>query len=198
MVEHAATGRLLARRSAGSAVVLLVGAGVYALLEGVAKANFDLTPLALGLIAVAAGLFGSRGRPLATGLVLAGWGSAVLLVDHGVVPAARTTPAYMLGIGVGLMVAARLAPAGDRGAWLTSASIVAFASALILYLADGMSGVAHWQLWVVVLIAWAAWELFWSTRQGVVPAGPGDGPAPEGGPSPGTGQFSGRSVPRTR
>ena len=164
-MDHRRLGPRLARRTAGSAVVLLGGAIVYAVLEGVAKADFDLTPLTLGSIAIVAGVFGVRSRLLATGLVLAGWGSAVLLVDHGIVPAARTTPAYMLGIGAGLLVAARLAPAKERGAWLTSGSIVAFASALSLYLTFDMSSVGHWQLWGAVLVAWAGWELFWSTRR---------------------------------
>lgn len=52
------------RRRIGSAVVLLLGAIVYSVMAGQAKANFDLTPLTLGLIAAAAGLVGARGRPL--------------------------------------------------------------------------------------------------------------------------------------
>ncbi len=70
----------------------------------------------------------------ARGLALAGWGTAVLLVAHGTVPPARTPPAYMLGIGVGLVVAAALAPKPQRGEWLTSGAIAAALGPLGLYL----------------------------------------------------------------
>lgn len=157
-------GSLLWRRSSGSAAVLLGGAVVYAAMEGLMKVRFDVTPLSIGLIAIAAGIVGARPRLIATGLVLVGWGSAVLLVDHGIVDAARTTPTYMLGIGAGLLVAARLAPPRERGEWLTSAAVTAFAGPLGLYLAYDSSSIGQWQAWAIVLVAWAAWELFWSTR----------------------------------
>ena len=89
------------RTSLASGIVFLVGAGAYALVQGPGGADFNLTPLFVGTIAIVAGLSSARRRALATGLVLAGWGAAVLAVAHGVVPADRTTPAYMLGSRLG-------------------------------------------------------------------------------------------------
>jgi len=83
-------------RTLAPAALLLAGAVVYGVLVGGGSLRFTTTPLLLGVIVIAAGLAGTRRRVIGTGLVLAGWGTAVVLVDHGVVPADRTTPAYML------------------------------------------------------------------------------------------------------
>lgn len=157
--EHAGSARTM-----GSAAAVLVGAGVYAVLQGGGVVRFAATPLILGVIAIVAGLVGIRRRVVATGLVLAAWGTAVLLVDHGVVPAARTTPAYMLGVGVGFIAVALLAPRSERGDWLTSASVVAFTGPLSLYAAYDVAALGRWPLWSVTLVAWAAWEAFWARR----------------------------------
>ena len=153
------------RLTIGSAVVLLLGSGFYAIFEGVAGANFDLTPLIVGGIAIAAGLVGVRLRLVATGLVVVGWGAAVLAVAHGVIPASRTTPAYMLGVGAGLLVAARLAPLAQRGDWLSSGAAAAFAGPLGLYLSYDIPAVGRWQAWALTMVVWASWELFWSWRR---------------------------------
>lgn len=151
-------------RALGSAVVVVAGAGVYALLVGGGNVRFAATPMILGVIAVVAGLVGTRHRVVATGLVLGCWGAAVLLVDHGVVPADRTTPVYMLGVAVGLLVAAGVAPRAERAAWLTSASIAAFTGPLSLFLAYDVTALGRWPLWSVVLLVWGAWEAFWAWR----------------------------------
>ncbi len=147
-----------------SAVVILAGAGVYALLEGGGTLDFYATPMILGVTAIVAGLAGTRHRVTATGLALAGWGAAVLLVAHGVVPAARTTPAYMLGMGVGLLVASSVAPRSARGDWLASATIVAVTGPLSLYVADDVAPLGRWRFWAGLLLAWAGWEAFWGWR----------------------------------
>ncbi len=85
-------------RKAASGSVFLVGAGVYAILQRSGAVEFTVTPLIVGIIAVIAGLASSRRGALGTGLVLAGRGTAVLLVDSGAIPAQRATPACMLGI----------------------------------------------------------------------------------------------------
>ncbi|GAC1602886.1 MAG: hypothetical protein NVS3B21_31190 [Acidimicrobiales bacterium] len=163
-------GALLAGHRVGSAVGLIVGAALYAAVEGLAKANFDLTPLVVGGIAIAAGLLGRRLRLVAIGLVLGGWGAAVLGVDHGMIPAARTTPAYMLGIGAGLLLTARLAPTPQRGAWLTSGAVAAFLGPLGLYVTYDVPAVGEWQAWALALVAWALWELFWSWQRPLLEA----------------------------
>lgn len=162
------------RRALGSGVVILAGAGVYALLQGVADTEFTITPLVLGLVGIAAGLAGIRRRLIATGLVLAGWGVAVLLVDGDVVPAQRTAPAYMLGIAAGLLVAGALAGSERRGDWLTSGAIAAFAGPPGLYVAYDVAAVGRWPLWTMILVAWAGYEVFWGLRQAhaVTPPGP--------------------------
>jgi len=149
-----------ARRSASGAV-FLAGAGLYALVQGGLGADFDLTPLSVGIVAVAAGLAGPRRQVVATGLVLAGWGAAVLLVAHGVVPAARTAPAYMLGIGAGLAVASRVAPRAERERWLASGAVAAVGGPLGLYLSYDIDALGRWPAWALALVALAAWELFW-------------------------------------
>ena len=160
-----------------SAVVLLAGAGAYSLLEGSGTLEFSATPMILGVTAIVAGLAGTRHRVTATGLALAGWGAAVLLVAHGVVPAARTTPAYMLGMGIGLLVAAAVAPRSARGDWLTSAAIVAFTGPLSLYLTYDVAALGRWPLWAGVLLAWAGWEAFWGWLTTVDPHDSVVGPA---------------------
>ncbi len=149
-------------RDAASGIVFLIGAGLYALLQRSGTVDFNATPVSVGIIAIIAGLASSRRRAIATGLVLAGWGTAVLLVAHGTVPPARTTPAYMLGIGAGLVVAAALAPKPQRGEWLTSGAIAATLGPLGLYLSYDIGALGRWPAWALSLLALAGWELFWA------------------------------------
>ncbi len=153
-----------------SAIVVLAGAGAYALLQGTGTLSFSATPLILGVIAILAGLAGTRRQVTATGLALAGWGTAVLLVAHNVVPPERTTPAYMLGMGVGLFVAGAVAPRSSRGAWLASAVVVSVTGPLSLYAAYDVAALGRWRVWSAVLLAWAAWEAFWGWRSARLPA----------------------------
>ncbi|MEO7555411.1 MAG: hypothetical protein ABIV94_02240, partial [Acidimicrobiales bacterium] len=148
------------------AAVLLTGGVVYGVVVGVSFLRFTTTPLLLGVIVVTAGLAGTRRRVVGTGLVLVGWGTAVVLVDHGVVAGDRTTAAYMLGIGTGLLVAIALAPRSEREKWLISASITAFTAPLSLYMAGDVGSLGRWTIWSAVLVGWAAWETFWGWRDG--------------------------------
>ena len=158
------------RRALGSGLVLLAGAGAYALLVGVAGTSFAVTPLFLGAVAVVAGVAGTRPRVIGTGAVLAGWGAAVLLVDRGVVPGERTASPYMLGIASGLLVAAALAGPRDRSDWLTSGAVAAFTGPLALYLSYDVATFGRWPLWAFAMLAWAAWELFWGLRSSGEPS----------------------------
>ena len=51
--------------SVASGIVFLVGAGAYALVQGPGGADFNLTPLFVGMIAIIAGLSSRRRRALA-------------------------------------------------------------------------------------------------------------------------------------
>lgn len=146
---------------AGSAGILVAGAALYSAAEATRALAFDVTPLVVGVIVVVAAVVGARRRRVGTGLVLAGWGSAVLLVDHGVFADARATPVYMLGVGAGLLVAAAVAPVDERGTWLTSGAIVAFTGPLAFYLSYDLPWVGHWPAWAVVLVGWGAGDLLW-------------------------------------
>lgn len=159
-------------RTLAPAGVLLAGAGVYGVLVGGEVLRFTTTPLLLGLLVIAAGLVGFRHRVIGTGLVLAGWGTAVILVDHAVIPGDRTAPAYMLGVGSGLLVALAVAPRAERADWLTSASVTAVTAPLSLYLASDMASLGRWRIWSALLIGWAAWEAFWGWRDQQAPAAP--------------------------
>lgn len=149
-----------------SGLVFLGGAAVYALLQGPGGADFTLTPLSFGVLAIAAGLLNSHRRPLGAGLVLVGWGAAVLAVDHGLIPVERTTPAYMLGVAVGLLAAAFLARRDRRGDWLTSGAMAAFAGPLGVYLSYDVAAFGRWPVWAAAMVAAGGWELFWSLKPG--------------------------------
>lgn len=152
-------------RDAASGLILAAGAGVYAVVEGVVDVKFVVTPLFLGLVAVAAGALGTRHRVVGTGLVLAGWGAAVVLVDHHVVPVERTTPAYMLGLAVGLICAGVLAGRPRRAEWLASGAVAAFLGPLGLYLSYDIGALGRWPVWALTMVVWAGWELFWGLRR---------------------------------
>lgn len=140
-----------------SPALLVAGAGVYALAEGPGRATFYVTPLSVGVIAVVAGLVGRDRHLVPAGLGIAGWGSAVVLVHYGVVSGARTTPAYMLGLAAGVLMASYVASGPDRSGWAHSAAVAATTAALFYFLEFGEPSLGHWPAWAVSLLVWAAW-----------------------------------------
>ncbi len=150
--------------SAAPGLVMLAGASVYAVLQGLADVTFNATPFTFGLVVLCAGLAGRRHHLLPTAMVLLGWGTAVLLVHAGVVPGERTAPAYMVGIGLGLLATAALAPGRQRGQWLTTASISALTGPLAFYLAFDLAVLGRWPAWAVTLVGWSLWEM-WAGRR---------------------------------
>ncbi len=143
-------------RSDAPGLVLAGGAVVYALALGPGGATFDLTPLLVGAIVVAAAYLGSRRDLLPTGCVLAGWGAAVMLVRHGPLPGEREAPAFLVGAGIGLVAVSLLA----RRRAVGGGGLALVVGGLGFYLAfDDPSLFNDWPLWTVVLAAWAAWEL---------------------------------------
>jgi hypothetical protein len=144
-------------RPAGSVLVLLVGAGVYALVEGPGGATFYLTPAFIGLVAVIAGLAGPVRHLIGSGLALAGWGTAVLLVHYHHVPSARTTPAYMIGVAVGVLVTRVIAPKVARAEWMTAAAAAATFGAVGYYFEFAHSWLGRWPAWCLTVVAWGVY-----------------------------------------
>ncbi|MDQ2729854.1 MAG: hypothetical protein M3Y91_18810 [Actinomycetota bacterium] len=141
-----------------SPAILVVGAVLYAIAEGPGGVTFYITPLAVGAIAALAGLAGSHRHLVPAGLGIAGWGVAVALVHYNVVPATRTTPAYMIGVAAGVLVTSYIAPRANRAAW-THSSVVAVVTAAIFYFTEfSVPSLGRWPAWAVSLVVWAAWE----------------------------------------
>jgi len=135
---------------------------VPSVLGAVRQRNKRQRPLGSGVVGTRRRVAAVRAQDRGHRMVLSGWGTAVLLVDHAVVPADRTTPAHMLGVGAGLLAAALAAPRLERADWLTSAAVTAFTAPLSLYLAYDMASVGRWPVWTAVLLGWAGWEAFWA------------------------------------
>lgn len=141
-----------------SPLILLAGAGLYALAEGPGGVTFFLTPLSVGVIAVLAGALGSHRHLIPAGLGIAGWGVAVALVHYEVIPAAKTTPAYMIRVGAGVLIASYLAPRAERGNWTHSAGVAVVTAGIGYFVAFSISSLGRWPAWALSLVAWAIWE----------------------------------------
>jgi len=146
-------------RASLSGLVLVAGAGVYALAQGPIGVTFNATPLMIGVIALTAGLVGPRRHLVPVGLALTGWGVGVLLATEVDGLSDRTTALYVVGFGVGLMLVRLVAPDAERGAWLTSASLAVLVSGLSYLLAFDMDQLGKWQGWTLALVLWGVWEL---------------------------------------
>jgi hypothetical protein len=146
-------------RSSLSGLVLLVGAGGYALAQGALGVTFNATPLMIGVIALLAGLVGTRRHLVPVGLALAGWGVGVLLAAEVDGLGDRTTALQVVGFGAGLGLVRLVAPAEQRGSWLTSASLAVLVSGLSYLLAFDMDQLGKWQGWTVAIVLWGLWEL---------------------------------------
>lgn len=146
-------------QSSISGFVLVAGAVAYALLVGVLGVTFTATPFCLGVIALAAGLVGPRRHLVPVGLVLAAWGVSVLLASEVSSLGNRATPLETVGVGAGLYLVRLVAPDDERGAWLTSGTLVVLFSGLFHLLAFNTDKIGKWQAWTVVLILWGLWEL---------------------------------------
>ncbi len=149
-----------------SGVVLIAAAATYAMLLGPAGLTFNLTPMFVGLSAISAGAAGRQARLIALGLPLVGWGAAVLLVGNGPVPDNRQTPAYLIGLAVGLLAAHRYTQRTD--VTLTGALMSAIIGGLSFYLAYDWPELGRWPAWAITLAAWGMFELV-ALRRPVAP-----------------------------
>ena len=139
-----------------SALVLALGAGVYALAIAALGVTFNATPLIIGLVVLAAALVGDRPQLTGTGLVLVGWGAAVLGVREGPLPADRTAAAFLLGAGLGLVLTRLLHRL--TGTDLGDGAYAVMSGGLAFYLAYDVPELGEWPVWAAALLAWAVWE----------------------------------------
>jgi hypothetical protein len=141
------------------AVVLAAGAALFALARGALDVSFNATPLLLGLIAVVATLVRPGLRAWGLPAVLTVWGAAVLLVRDGPLPDPREAAVYLAAIGAGLLLGAlTTTPAKRDDAWRGGA-VTALSGGVLFFLAYDVALLTGWTLYVVALLAWAAWEL---------------------------------------
>lgn len=174
----ATTNRSLAPSGLIAGLVLLAGAGAYALALGPGGVTFDVTPLAVGLVVVVAGLASRSDRLVVIALPLIGWGAAVLATRHGPVPDDREAPAFLMGAGLGLVAATLLAR--RVGASTTGAAAAVVSGGAAFYLAFDVEAVSRWPLWAGALVVWAGWEALVEPRLAARSHHPGE-PAGEGG-----------------
>jgi hypothetical protein len=140
-----------------AAAVLTGTALVYALLVGALGVAFHVTPLVVGLGAVAAGLASGRPRLLTIGVAVAGWGVAVALVREGVVPNAREAAAFLVGAAVGLLIAAVISR--RYGLSMVGPVVSVLVGGVAFYLAFDVELVDDWPFWTGALLVWAIAEL---------------------------------------
>lgn len=150
-----------------SALVLVAGAVAYAAL----RPRLDGSLLVLGVIALGAGLVG-RGRThfIPVGLVLASWGAAIWLISESVIPRDRSQAAAVIGLGVGMLLSAKLARSREqRAEWLYTGALCAFNAGFSYYvLFDLPVAFANWSAFTIFLVGWAVWEQY---RAGLVAEG---------------------------
>lgn len=160
------------RRAEPTALALAAGAAAYAAL----RPNLDASLLVIGVAALGAGWLGlSRGRThfIPIGLVVGCWGAAVWLVSQEVIPRPRSSAATVTGLGLGLLLSAKLARSPQqRLEWLHTGILSAFSAGVSYYvLYDLPSAFAEWSTFTVMLLGWAAWEQFRATTSAHVRAG---------------------------
>jgi len=149
-------------RDAVSGVVFLIGAGLYALLQRSGTVDFNATPVSVGVIAIVAGLASGGAEQSPPASCSPAGARRCCSWPTGLSLRRGRLPAYMRGIGAGLVVAAAVAPKAQRGEWLTSGAIAAVLGPLGLYLSYDVGVLGRWPAWALSLLALAGWELFWA------------------------------------
>lgn len=123
--------------------VLLLGAIAITLLIGASPTGFFWTPLAVGLVYLAAALCGGpTGSYWASAVVLVGWGAAVVVVRQ-LGPNLDTSGLYLVGAGagasIGLVLARRgfaVSPLGMTLTIMVGGGLLAFEEHLTSVLGD--------------------------------------------------------------
>lgn len=163
-------------RTQPSALALASGAAAWAAI----RPDLDGWLVFLGLVALAAGLVSRRRfHFLPIGLVLGGWGLAVWLASEGHLPDGRGSASTVTGLGVGLLLSAKLTHSAEqRAAWLYTGALTAMNAGITYYVMYDLPGwTAEWPAWSISLVAWAGWEQLRADRMSRADAGarPGRG-----------------------
>lgn len=137
---------------------LLAGALVLAILRGALGVSFDVTPLVVGLAALAATAAGPGRRRWAAPAALTMWGLAVLVVRGAGLFADREAPVFLVAVGAGLVLGGMATDERERGPALLSGAGAVLAGGVLFLLAYDVAAVRAWPLWSAGLAAAAARE----------------------------------------
>ncbi len=140
------------------AATLLAGAVVLAVLRGALGASFDVTPLVVGLTALAATAAGTSRRRWAAPAAVTAWGLAVLLVRGAGLLGGREAPVFLVAVGAGLLLGGVATDERERGPALLSGAGVVAAGGLLFLLSYDVAALRAWPLWSAGLAAAAARE----------------------------------------
>ena len=111
----------------------------------------------IGAAALVAGLVGRSRHLLPSALVLLGWGSGVLASEY-VLPDGRQSSTYMLGIGIGALIARLVSRPGERSSWFSATAITAAVAGGTFSLAEQVTSLGGWKTWFATTLAWAVVE----------------------------------------
>lgn len=133
-------------------VSLIAGAVVLELLVGGGEIEFWWTPLLIGLAYLAAALSGGRdGSYWATAPVLVGWGAVVVWLNEAR-PDVFAPAAHAFGMGLGVLLAAAAARAGQR-VDLLGVGLTATAAGLVFMLEREVDAFGDATTFAVALVA---------------------------------------------
>ncbi|MGI9016805.1 MAG: hypothetical protein ACR2HR_06825 [Euzebya sp.] len=125
-------------------LVLFLGAAILAGLR-LAGVTFNITPLFVGLVALAAAAVAAEPKPWTSGIVITAWGIGVLLVLEGPLPQ-RSAPIYMVAIGIGILVASFVVAKQEQQAVARGSAAAMIAGGVLFYLAFDVEFLVDW--WV--------------------------------------------------
>lgn len=126
-------------------LVLALGAAGLAYARGPLDLTWNITPLAVGVVALLAAATLPNPRPWTVGIVLVVWGAAVLLVREGPLPG-REAPVYMVALGLALLVA-QVVTDGRGDGVVKGAALTMLSSGALFYAAFDVPELTRW--WVV-------------------------------------------------
>lgn len=133
VVSSEARARIPFAQRVRQGLALIVGGVVLEVLVGSGELEFWWTPLLIGLAYLAAALTGGRnGSYWATAPVLVGWGAVVVWLNQSR-PDVFAPAAHAFGMGLGVLLAAGAARAGQR-VDLLGAGLTATAAGLLFML----------------------------------------------------------------